>query len=224
MPLFCEPAKVTKGDDQEAEVRGETSFMSLTDEELVLRAQKGDEWATRELVHRYQNKAYAIAYQVCLGDREEAEDLTQEAFLKVFRNLKKFKGKSTFYTWLYRIVLNTCIDGFRRRRRRERIFSLWGRAENTEGSSREGIEGEPEMQGVSNPMEVLSGKQLTEKAREAARSLSEKQRTIFQLKVFHEMSIPEIAQIMKMAEGTVKSHLFRATHLLREALKDWARP
>ncbi len=224
MSLFCEPAKVTKRDDQEVEVRGEISLMLLTDEELVLRAQEGDQWATRELVHRYQNKAYGIAYQVCLGDREEAEDLTQEAFLKVFRNLKKFRGRSTFYTWFYRIVLNTCIDGLRRRRRRERIFSLWGKSENMGGSSSEVMDGQPEMQEASNPMEVLSGKQLAEKAREATRSLSEKQRTIFQLKVLHEMSIPEIAQVMKMAEGTVKSHLFRATHLLREALKDWARP
>lgn len=224
MPLFCEPAKVARRHDQEPEARGEISLMLLADEELVLRAEKGDQWATRELVHRYQNKAYAVAYQVCSGDPEEAEDLTQEAFLKVFRNLKKFRGESSFYTWFYRVVLNTCIDGLRRRRRRERIFSLRGRAENMEGSSRELMEGQPEMQDASNPMEVLSGKQLTEMAQEAIQSLSEKQRIVFQLKVLHEMSIREIAQVMKMAEGTVKSHLFRATHLLREALKDWARP
>ena len=75
-----------------------------------------------------------------------------------------------------------------------------------------------------NPMQALSGKQMAEKAQEAIQSLSEKQRVVFQLKVLEEMSIPEIAQAMKMAEGTVKSHLFRATHVLRDALKDWASP
>jgi RNA polymerase sigma-70 factor (ECF subfamily) len=222
--VFCEPAKVTNGGDQEVEVPGKISLMVLNDEELVVRAQKNDSWAAENLVHRYQQKAYTIAYHICFGDSEEAQDLTQEAFLKVFKNLKKFKGKSSFYTWFYRIVVNACIDGMRRRRRRERIFSLWPLEQNRGGSSREGMEGQPEIEETSNPMITLSGKQLTEEAQEALRSLSERQRVVFQLKVLEEMSIPEIAQVMKMAEGTVKSHLFRATHVLREALKEWASP
>jgi RNA polymerase sigma-70 factor (ECF subfamily) len=222
--VFCEPAKVTNGDDQEVEVSRKKSLMSLNDEELVVRARKNDRWAAEELVHRYQQKAYTIAYHMCFGDSEEAQDLTQEAFLKVFKNLKKFKGKSSFYTWFYRIVVNACIDGMRRRRRREKIFSLWPLEQSRGESSREEMEGQPEMQETSNPMITLSGKQLTEEAQEALRSLSERQRVVFQLKVLEEMSIPEIAQVMKMAEGTVKSHLFRATHILREALKEWASP
>ncbi|MGD9033737.1 MAG: sigma-70 family RNA polymerase sigma factor [Desulfobacteraceae bacterium] len=222
--MFSESAKVAKGVEQEVEAPGKISLMLLSDEELVVRAQKDDAWATKELVHRYQQKAYAIAYHMCLGDREQSEDLTQEAFLKVFKNLKKFRGKSSFYTWFYRIVVNAFIDGMRRRRRREKIFSLWRRGENREESSQEGIEGEPEMGEAFNPMQALSGKQMAEKAQEAIQSLSEKQRVVFQLKVLEEMSIPEIAQTMKMAEGTVKSHLFRATHVLRDALKDWASP
>ncbi len=196
--------------------------MLLNDEELVVRAQKGDRWATEELVHRYQQKAYSIACHMCFGDSEEAQDLTQEAFLKVFKNLNKFRGKSSFYTWFYRVVVNACIDGIRRRRRREKIFSLWP-LEESKGEPLKGkMEGQPEMKEAFNPVQVLSGKQLTEEAQEALRSLSEKQRLVFQLKVIEEMSIPEIAQVMKMAEGTVKSHLFRATHLLREALREWA--
>ena len=222
--VFSESAKVDKGAEQEVEAPEKISLMLLSDEELVVRAQKDDAWATEELVHRYQQKAYAIAYHMCFGDREQSQDLTQEAFLKVFKNLKKFRGKSSFYTWFYRIVVNACIDGMRRRRRREKVFSLWRRGENREDSSQEGIEGEPEMGEAFNPMQALSGKQMAEKAQEAIQSLSEKQRVVFQLKVLEEMSIPEIAQAMKMAEGTVKSHLFRATHVLRDALKDWASP
>lgn len=224
MLVFCEPAKVTKGDEEDFEVPGKISPMVLNDEELVVRAQKNDSWAAEELVHRYQQKAYRIAYHICFGDREEAQDLTQEAFLKVFKNLKKFKGKSSFYTWFYRIVVNACIDGMRRRQRRERIFSLWPSGQSRGESSREGMEGQPEIEETSNPMTTLSGKQVREEAQEALRSLSERQRVVFQLKVLEEMSIPEIAQVMKMAEGTVKSHLFRATHVLREALKEWATP
>ena len=198
--------------------------MLLSDEELVVRAQKDDAWATEALINRYQQKAYAIAYHMCFGDREQAQDFTQEAFLKVFKNLKKFRGKSSFYTWLYRIVVNACKDGMRRRRRREKILSLGRWGESREASSPEGMEEQPEMEASFNPMEVLSGKQMAAKAQEVLQSLSEKQRMVFQLKVLHEMSITEIAKVMKMADGTVKSHLFRATHVLRDALKDWASP
>ncbi len=222
--MIHEAAMVISGEDHRRGARGKEPLVPLKDEELVARAQKKDQWATEELVHRYQQKAYSIAYHMCLGDTEEAQDLTQEVFLKVFRSLKKFKGKSSFYTWFYRIVVNTCIDGLRRRRRRERIFSLWRSGENRGGSSIDTIEGQPEMGDASSPMRVLSGKQMAQKAREALRSLPEKQRLVFQLKVLHGMSISEIARLMKMAEGTVKSHLFRATHVLREALSDWAEP
>lgn len=222
--MFSEPAKVNKGDDQDIETPGKISPMLLSDEELVVRAQKDDAWATEELINRYQQKAYAIAYHMCFGDREQAQDFTQEAFLKVFKNLKKFRGKSSFYTWLYRIVVNACKDGMRRRRLREKILSLGRWGESREASSHEGMEEQPEMEASFDPMEVLSGKQMAGKAQEVLQSLSEKQRLVFQLKVLHEMSITEIAKVMKMAEGTVKSHLFRATHVLRDALKDWASP
>ena len=222
--MLSEPAKLNKGDDHKIDAPGKISPMLLSDEELVVRAQKDDEWATEELINRYQQKAYAIAHRMCFGDRERAKDLTQEAFLKVFKNLKKFRGKSTFYTWFYRIVVNVCIDGMRRQRRREKILSVWGWGENREASHHEGIEGEMEMEASTNPVQILSGKQMAVKAQEVLQSLSEKQRIVFQLKVIHEMSITEIAKVMKMAEGTVKSHLFRATHVLRDALKEWVSP
>jgi len=192
--------------------------MSLKDEELIARAQKDDQWAIEEFVCRYHQKAYAIAYYMCSGDREEAQDLTQEAFLRAFRNIKKFRGDSSLYTWFYRIVVNTCLDGRRRRHRWERIFSRTGeRGERT----KEVPEEQPDMGGASDPMDALSGKQLTLEIRKALMTLPERQRIAFQLKVFQGMSIREIAQVMGSAEGTVKSQLFRATHSLRTALKDW---
>jgi len=196
----------------------------VKDEELVARAQKNDPRAMEEFVSRYRQKAYSIAYHMCAGDSEEARDLTQEAFLRVFRNIKKFRGNSSFYTWFYRIVVNTCLDGRRRRRRWDRIFSPWRAGQEEEGPSKKALEEQPDVFGDSNPMAVLSGKQLSLEVRKALMSLPERQRMAFQLKVFQGMSIREIAQVMGSAEGTVKSQLFRATHFLRTALQDWVVP
>ena len=222
--MFSKSPKLIHRDDPGSELEGKGSPISLKDEELVARARENDQRATEEFVSRYQQKAYAIAYHMCSGDREEAQDLTQEAFLRVFRNIKKFRGDSSFYTWFYRIVVNTCLDGRRRRRRWERIFWPWRPGQREEESSKEVIEAQPDMGEDNNPMAVLRGKQLTREVRKALMSLPERQRVAFQLKVFQGMSIREIAQVMGSAEGTVKSHLFRATHSLRTVLKDWVVP
>jgi RNA polymerase sigma-70 factor (ECF subfamily) len=198
--------------------------MSLKDAELVARAQDGDQTAFETLVRQYQGKAYAIAYNMCSGDSEEARELTQEAFLRAYRSLKNFRGKSSFYTWFYRILVNTCFDSRRRRSRLEKIFSFWRRDKHEKVSSDEIDAQYPDPKEYTNPMAALSNKQLAHEIKQALASLPEKQRVVFQLKVLHGMRIHEIAKIMGSAEGTVKSHLFRATHFMREALKEWAKP
>ncbi len=198
--------------------------MVLKDEELVAQAQEGDQRAIGELLDRYQQKAYAIAYNMCSGDSEEALDFTQEAFLKAIRNIKKFRKNSSFYTWFYRIIVNTCLDGIRRRRIRDRIFSFW-RWGGQKGEFPKYIREElPDAEETSNPLTILSGKQLTRDVRKALMSLPDKQRIVFQLKALDGMSIREIAEVMGSAEGTVKSHLFRATHFMRKTLEQWAIP
>ncbi len=190
----------------------------LKDEILVSRAKEDDQRAVEELIRRYQQRAYSIAYRMC-GDAEEARDLTQEAFLRTFRELKHFKGKSSFYTWFYRILINACLDERRRRQRWRRIFFPWKR--NTEDSD-EGFDNYPDMKENNDPDAVLTGRQLKQNVQKELMKLPDRQRMVFQLKVFEEMSIPEIAGVTGMAEGTVKSHLFRATAFLRKALKEWA--
>lgn len=208
---------------QRAEGQGEWEVpsMDLTDEELVERARGNKPGAFEELVRRHQGKVYSIAHHMCEGNAEEASDMTQESFLRAFRNLRKFRGESTFYTWLYRIVINTCLDGRRRRRRWEQMLSFSRSRQADEDSDEEPLEMEPDSAMESNPLEVLSGKQLSRRLREAMASLPERQRVAFQLKVLHGMNIKEISKVMDAAEGTVKSHLFRATRSLQEALKDW---
>jgi RNA polymerase sigma-70 factor (ECF subfamily) len=199
----------------------ENSPHEFEDEKLVALAQRGEQWPVDELVRRYQGKTYAIAYSLCAGDPEEARDLTQEAFLRAFWKLKRFRGDSTFYTWFYRVVVNTCLDGRRRRRRREKFVSLWKSGVGDLDEPDPLSEGFPDPSGDTNPLEALSGKRLSREIRDTLMSLPDRQRVAFKLKVLHGMSIKEIAEVMGLAEGTIKSHLFRATRCLQQALKDW---
>ena len=198
--------------------------MPPRDEELVTRAQDGEKWVTEELVSRYQQKAFSIAYHMCAEDSEEAQDLTQEAFLRAFRSLGKFRGDSKFYTWFYRILVNICLDKRRHRRRWQRVFVPWRPVKAEKNLSKNTPEEQSDMDPGNNPIKVLSRKQLSKDIRKSLKSLPEKQRTVFQLKVLDGMTIREIAEVLGAAEGTVKSHLFRATRFLREELKGWDHP
>jgi RNA polymerase sigma-70 factor (ECF subfamily) len=191
------------------------------DKELVRRAQNDDPWAIEQLVLRYQKKVYQIAYQMLDGDEQEAQDRTQDAFLKAFRKIKQFKGNASFYTWLYRIVINTCLDARRRRRRWKEIFFPWRLKRYEEETATSSLEEYPDTNKNSNPLSTVRKRQLENDVKKAMNTLSERQRNIFQLKIFHEMSIPEIAQMMNLAEGTVKTHLFRATQVIQKKLKGW---
>ena len=223
--LLCNnTARSVNREGRNSKAKREKSLMSFKDVELVARAQDGDQTAFEALVRQYQGKAHAIAYNMCSGDSEEARELTQEAFLHAFRSLKTFRGKSSFYTWFYRILINTCLDSRRRRSRWEGIFSFWRRDKREKASSDEIYTEYPDPKEYLNPMAALNNKELAQEIRQALASLPEKQRVVFQLKVLHGMRIREIAKIMGSAEGTVKSHLFRATHFMREALQEWAQP
>jgi RNA polymerase sigma-70 factor (ECF subfamily) len=203
-------------------IAADSSDPVYADEELVRRAQNDDSWAIEQLVLRYQKKVHAIAFRMLAGDAEEARDRTQDAFLQAFRRIKQFKGKSSFYTWLYRIVINTCIDARRRRRRWQERF-LPGRFEKHKGAAPQtSLEEVADTDSNSDPLATASRRQLEDDVKSVLNNLSTRQRTIFQLKVFQEMSIAEIAESMGLAQGTVKSHLFRATRIVQKKLKGWA--
>ena len=208
----------------EAETDENRASVSLNDEELVTRAKADDQRAITELIHRYQPKAYAIAFYLCSEDSDETRDITQEAFLKAIRGIKKFRGQASFSTWFYRIVVNTCRDFLRRKRKKERLFPLWQGQPHGNDVSHEKSKEQPDTTGHNNPMAAFTGKQLIHDIRNALRALPDKQRMVFQLKVLHAMTIREIAQVTGSSEGTIKTHLFRATHAVRNALKDWAKP
>jgi RNA polymerase sigma-70 factor (ECF subfamily) len=189
--------------------------------ELVRRARDNDPWAAEQLVRRYQKKVYGIAYQLCGFDAEEARDTAQEALLQVFRNLGQFEGRSRFSTWLHRIAVNACLDARRRRRRWFRTILPWRAEKHDEPGPEDPLDNVPAPEDGTDPVSSLSSAELKRDVMRALRGLSEHQRTVFQLKVFQEMSIPEIAALTGMAEGTVKSHLFRATQSVRAELNQW---
>ena len=215
------PAKRSEPDADRLTQNPGQSNHAISDEELVDRARRDDHRAIEQLIGRYQQKVYRLAFQMCSADEEEAKDRVQEAFLRAFRNINKFRGKSSFYTWLYRIVVNTCIDAQRRRKRWRQTFLPWRFDKTEETKSNASLEDYPDREENSNPLSRLTRQQLEIDVKKALTSLSEKQRTAFQLKVFQEMSIPEIAEIMGLAEGTVKTHLFRATQFIRNQLHQW---
>jgi len=185
----------------------------LGDDELVTSAQQGEREAFEVLMERYKQKAYRIAFDFA-RDREEAKDLSQEAFLQAFSHLKGFNRRSSFYTWFYRILVNLCLDA-RRRKGRVAWESLDEKTEK--GSGLEKI-AHP---GPSPDQEAMRG-ELSRRIGEALATLPTKQRTVFLLKNHQGLSINEIAAIMKTAEGTIKAHLHRAVMSLRERLTELA--
>ena len=183
------------------------------DEELVASAQRGDRRAFEELVERHERKAYHIAFDFA-RDREEAKDLSQEAFLKAFTNLRNFDGRSSFYTWFYRILVNLCLDYKRRQKRAPaEVFD-----ENVQSQ----LEPSQQPDKQHSPDQQVLASQISLRVGEVLASLPARQRTAFVLKNHQGLSIKEIAELMETAEGTVKVHLHRAVTALREKLADFA--
>ena len=179
------------------------------DDELVALAQKGDREAFEALVERYKHKAYHIAFDFT-RDREEAKDLSQDAFLRAFTHLRSFDQRASFYTWFYRILVNLCLD----QRRRSRRIAWEPLYEKDERST----ERNELADSTLSPDRGAMAKEISHQVGAALDALPPKQRTVFLLRNHQGLSIREIAQVMRTAEGTVKAHLYRAVVALRQRL------
>ncbi|MCH7768563.1 MAG: sigma-70 family RNA polymerase sigma factor [Nitrospinae bacterium] len=174
---------------------------------LVERCLGGDEEACETLVRRYQDRVFSLVYSI-IGGTDQVEDIAQEAFLKAFRSLKSFRGGSSFYTWLYRITVNTALNALRSKGRRQE-------------ASLEDLGGleflvDPDV----GPAESAARRQLASRVREAIDRLDEQYRTIVYLRELEDLSYEEIAEVVELPVGTVKSRLFRARQHLKELLED----
>ncbi|HET9296773.1 MAG TPA: sigma-70 family RNA polymerase sigma factor [Candidatus Binatia bacterium] len=180
--------------------------------ELVALCQQGEGKFFEILVRRYMEKAFRIALDFT-RDTEEAKDLSQEAFLRAFSRIKQFDGRSSFYTWFYRLVVNLCLDHTRRKGK-----VVWERLESERDDERERKELTDNTSGPDQEAIAGETKRRVDKTLDA---MPNKQRTAFILRNHEGLPIADIAKVMKTTEGTVRVYLHRAVAALRQCLVEF---
>jgi len=182
------------------------------DRELVARAQKGDKRAFELLVEKYQRKLARLLSRF-VRDPSEVEDVTQEAFIKAYRALPAFRGDSAFYTWLYRIGINTA---------KNYLMALGRRAPTSteiEAEEAEGFEEADQLRDINTPESMLLSNEIAATVNATIDGLPEELRTAIQLREIEGMSYEDIARIMDCPIGTVRSRIFRAREAIAERLR-----
>jgi RNA polymerase sigma-70 factor (ECF subfamily) len=190
------------------------------DERAVIeRAQAGDREAFEEIVHHYDRDVLRIALNI-LHKPEDAHDIYQEAFLKVYKNLPRFRFDCSFYTWIYRVVTNVCLDHLRRRKSRPEDQSPDPTLHSqTESSSGDFFDRQPELNAASNPERRLMGLEIGQRISVALDQLTPRERMVFEMKHYQGLKLRAIGEILGTSEETVKNSLFRATRKLRTQLE-----
>ncbi len=182
-----------------------------SDEVLVERVQKGDKRAFDLLVLKYQQKVFAIISRY-VRDSHEVQDVAQEAFIKAYRALANFRGDSAFYTWMYRIAINTAKNHLVAKSRRPPINDV-------DLDDAEFYEGESAMKEIENPENRLARDELKQVIDDAIRDLPNDLRTAVTLREFDGLSYEEIAEVMECPVGTVRSRIFRAREAIDKAVE-----
>jgi RNA polymerase sigma-70 factor (ECF subfamily) len=192
--------------------------LATDDLTLVKRVRGGDQRAFKLLVERYQRKVYAVALGM-LKDKEEAMDVSQEAFVKVYKYLDHFKGDSSFYTWLYRITVNICIDVMRRKGASGGETEEFDESVDTDLSeARIGALGS---RLGTNPQKSALRRELAEKIQEALAAIPEKHRAILLLREIEGMSYEDLSRTLDIPKGTVMSRLFHARAKVQKILSEY---
>jgi RNA polymerase sigma-70 factor (ECF subfamily) len=198
-------------------VHQRSSPMSEVEElSLVHRAQEGDRSAFDALVRIYDQNVLRLALQV-VGSPEEARDLYQEAFLKVYRSIGQFRSEAKFSTWIYRVVMNVCLDHLRRQKTRKEVP-----VPQSEDGEPEFLQTVPDERPTLNPERVTRSKEISCRIQAALERLNPRERMVFELKHYQGLRLRAIGEICKTSEQTVKNCLSRATQKLRMELNDLA--
>jgi RNA polymerase sigma-70 factor (ECF subfamily) len=197
----------------------ESVFSMVDDRMLIEHAQAGDAAAFEALVGRYDRQVLRLSLNV-LGGAEDARDVYQESFLKIYRNLHRFRFECSFYTWIYRIVTNVCLDHLRRRRSRPEdqppVVRPACSGESCGADFFDHVEGTGAQ---SNPERHLLGQEIGSKIEAALETLSPRERMVFEMKHYHGMRLRTIGEALGTTEETVKNSLFRATRKMRTHLE-----
>ena len=180
----------------------DTKYSEQLDEDLVLRVQRGDKSAFDFLVIKYQHRIIQLVNRY-IKDPSEAQDVAQEAFIKAYRALADFRGEAAFYTWLYRIAINTAKNYLLSRLRRSSNYQV-------DIQEAEALENAPQLQGLETPERELLNQEIIDVINAVIEELPEEMRTAIILREFEGMSYEEIAEAMDCPVGTVRSRLFRA--------------
>jgi RNA polymerase sigma-70 factor, ECF subfamily len=199
------------GQGGEGPLAGSVRSDETTDEELVARAIGGDETAYGKLVTRYSNYVYTIAVRI-VGNESDAEDVAQEAFVRAYRALPRFRGDSKFSSWLYRIAANRALTHLKRRRRRVAAVDI-GAGPHVEAEA-----SQVDCRDSDRPDHAVMDSEFRSRVRAAVAELPEQYRVVVTLFYLEERSYKEVAETLGIPMGTLKTHLHRARFLLREIL------
>lgn len=191
----------------------------LDERELVDRARAGNHDAFRQLFQRYHRRAYSLAYGV-VGNTDDALDVVQEGFIKAHRYLDKFEGNSSFYTWLYRIIMNLAIDHIRKHKRARHVDYNDAMAHG-EDDAQGGDEGLLSNMLGQHPGKALARKEIREQIAEALDSLSDTHRAVLVMRELEGLSYEEMAEAMKCSKGTIMSRLFHARKNMQKRLLEY---
>jgi RNA polymerase sigma-70 factor, ECF subfamily len=194
--------------------KAEVRPLRADEDQLIRRAQEGDALAFEELVRHYDRSVLRLAVHLT-GSTEDGQDIYQEAFLRAYINLRSFRFECSFYTWIYRIVTNLCLDHLRKKHSRQRDITV---TMSADGEEERLVDRLPDTAVASNPERSLVGRELGDCIRRALGTLSPRERVVFELKHYHGLRLRTVAGLLHTTEGTIKNTLFRATHKLREEL------
>lgn len=189
-------------------------LVEADERELIRRAQRGDRSAFDALVRLYDHEVLRLVVRL-VRSPEEAQDLYQEAFLKVYRSLGHFRFDSRFSTWLYRVVMNVCLDHLRRQKTRNEV-----QPPSHEEGDTEYFQTLPDERPELNPHRAFEGKEILHRVERALGLLNPRERLVFELKHYQGLKLRAIGELCGTTEETAKNCLFRATQKLRVALGD----
>lgn len=198
---------------QEMEARAQ---QRAEDDDLIRAAQKGDRSAFDSLVRRYDRSVLRLALHM-LGNEEDAQDVHQEAFIKAYRHLSNFRFECSFYTWLYRIVTNLCLDQLRRRKSRREDP---GTVLDASGDELDLMANVQDDRSGADPARELERKHQNAAIQSALAELTPRERTVFELKHYQGLKLRTIGEMLSTTEETAKNTLFRATRKLRARLAE----
>ena len=188
----------------------------VNDSELIRAAQRGDRAAFEVLVRQYDQAVLRLAYHMTRSE-QDAQDIYQEAFLKAYRNIGSFRFECSFYTWIYRIVTNLCLDHLRKRQVRKEDSGV---ITDSEGESFDMLDQVADVRSGASPEKDLMRRELGSRIAKALEKLTPRERMVFEMKHYQGLKLRTIGEILNTTEETAKNTLFRGTQKLRAALRD----